>query len=211
MTKMRKVTTSQEAEPSMSRESSQVEQVIDLMDIGNSSDEEMVLEGAVAYPVKVKSEPLEDDDVCTGLVDCDNDKGGDDDDENEDDEEFPGHIEMPDSYDSDFGAEGDQDSDQLEMPDIYDRQQRNRNTGQVSEIKLMQVKAEIEDTEETVDQEMHQTSLETEDSFIPLSTGDTERQSTLPSSEDVEVTTQDQEETLVTEEVKVSEKPKVAR
>ena len=41
--------------------------------------------------------------------------------------------------------------------------------------------------------------------------GDTEGQSTLPSSEDLEVTTQDEEETLVTEEVKVSEKPKVAR
>ena len=54
-------------------------------------------------------------------------------------------------------------------------------------------------------------SLETEDSFIPLSMGVTEGQSTLPSSEDVEVTTQDQEETLITEEVKVSEKPKVAR
>ena len=39
MTKTRKVTTSQEAEPSTSRESSQVEQVIDLMDIGDSSDE----------------------------------------------------------------------------------------------------------------------------------------------------------------------------
>ena len=53
---------------------------------------------------------------------------------------------MPDSDYSDFGAEGDQDSDQLEMQVIYDQQQRNRNTGQVSEIKLMQVKAEIEDT-----------------------------------------------------------------
>ena len=63
----------------------------------------------------------------------------------------------------------------------------------------MQVKAEIQDTEDTGDQEMHQMSLETEDSFILLSTGDTEGQSTLPSSEDVEVTTQDQEETLVTE------------
>ena len=85
---------------------------------------------------------------------------------------------------------------------IYDQQQRNRNTGQVSEIKLMQ---------DTGDQEMHQISLETENSFVLLSTGDTEGQSTLPSSEDVEVTTQDQEETLVMEEVKVSEKPKVAR
>ena len=59
MTKMRKVTTSQEAEPSMSRESSQEEQVIDLMHIGDSTDEEMVFETktAVAHPVKVKSEP----------------------------------------------------------------------------------------------------------------------------------------------------------
>ena len=97
------------------------------------------------------------------------------------------------------------------MQDIYDQQQRNGNTGQVIEIKLMQVKAETEDTEDTVDQEMHQMSLETEDSFTPLSTGDTKGKSTLPSSEDVEVTTQDQEESLVTEEVKISEKPKVAR
>ena len=210
MTKMRKVTTSQEAEPSMSRESSQVEQVIDLTDIGNSSDEEMVFEAAMAHPVKVKSEPLEED-VFTGLVDHDDNKGGDDDDENADNEEFPGHIEMPDSDYSDFDAEGDQDSDQLEMQVIYDEQQRNKNTGQVIEIELMQVKAEIEDTEDTGDQEMHQMSIETEDSFISLSMGDTKGQSTLPSSEDVEVTTQDQEETLVTEEVKVSEKPKVAR
>ena len=262
MTKMRRVTTYQEAEPSMSRESSQVEQVIDLMDKGDSSDEEMVLEATVAHPVKVKSEQLEDDDVFTGLVDCDDDKGDDDDDENDDenddDEKFPGHIEMPDSDDSDFGAEGDQDSDQLEMQDIYDQQQRNRNTGQVSETKLMQVAetedtedtvdlemhqmsletedsfkplsmghtegqstlpssedvegtTQTEDTEDTVDLEMHQMSLETEDSFKPLSMGHTEGQSTLPSSEDVEGTTQDQEETLVMEEVKVSEKPKVAR
>ena len=171
----------------------------------------MVFEATVAHPVKVKSEPLEDDDVSTGLVDCDDEKGGDDDDENEDDEGIPGCIEMPDSDYSDFGAEGDQDSDQLEMQVIYDQQQRSRNTGQVSEIKLMQVKAETEDTEDTGDQETHQMSLETEDSVIPLSTGDTKGQSTLPSSKDVEVTTQDQEETLVMEEVKVSEKPKVAR
>ena len=59
MTKMRKVTTSQEAEPSMSRESLQVQQVIDLMDIGYSSNEEMVFGATVAHPVKVKSEPLE--------------------------------------------------------------------------------------------------------------------------------------------------------
>ena len=173
----------------MSRESSQVEQVIDLTNIGNSSDEEMVFEAAVAHPVKVKSEPLEDDDVFTGLVDHDDDKGGDDDDENEDDEEFPGHIKMPDSDYSDFGAEVDQDSDQLEMQVIYDQQKRNRNTGEVSEIELMQVKTEIEDTEDARDQGTHQTSLETEDSFVPLYTGYTEGQSTLPSSEDVEVTT----------------------
>ena len=103
MTKMRKVTTSQEAEPSMSTESSQVEQVIDLMNIGNSSDEDMVFEATVAHPVKVKSEPLEN------LVDHDDNKSGDDDDENEDDEEFSGHIEMQDSDNSDFGAEGYQD------------------------------------------------------------------------------------------------------
>ena len=177
--------------------------MIDLTDIGDSSDEEMVLEATVAHPVKVKSEPLEDDDVFTGLVDHDDDKGGEDDDENEDNEGFPGHIEMPDSDYSDFGAERDKDSDQLEMQVIYDQQQRNRNTAQVSEIELMQVKAEIEDTEYTGDQEMHQTSLETEDSFTPLSVGDTKGQSTLPSS--------DREETLIIEEVNVSEKPKVAR
>ena len=211
MTKMRKVTTSQEAEPSMSRELSQVEQVIDLTDIGDSSDEKMVFEATVAHSVKVKSKPLEDDDVFTGLVDHDDNKGGDEDDENEDDKEFLGHIEMSDSDNSDFSAEGDQDSDQLEMQVTYDQQQRNRNTSKVSEIELMQVKAEIEDTEDTGDQETHQMSLETEDSFIPLSTGDTKGQSTLPSGEYVEVSTQDQEETLVMEEVKVSEKPNIVR
>ena len=54
MTKMRKVTTSKEAEPSMPTKLLQVEQVIDLMDIGNSSDEEMVFEATMAHPVKVK-------------------------------------------------------------------------------------------------------------------------------------------------------------
>ena len=128
------------------------------MDIGDSSDEEMVFEATVAHPVKVKSKPLGNDNVFTGLVDQDDDKGGDDNDENEDDEEFPGCIEMPDSDYSDFGAEGFRP---LEMQDIYDQQQRNKNTGQVSKIKSMQVKAEVEDTEDTGDQEMHQTSLET--------------------------------------------------
>ena len=38
----------------------------------------------------------------------------------------------------------------------------------------MQMKTEIEDTEDMRDQGTHQTSLETEESFTPLFTGDTE-------------------------------------
>ena len=177
MTKMRRVMTSQEATPGVSREPSQTEQKGGLIDLTNSSDEEMVDDATRVHPVKVKTEELDDDDIFTGLTDHDKDRG----DDNNDDDMFPGPIELP---DSNFGDEEDHDLDQIEMQYIYDQQQRNRNTGEVSEIMLMQMKTEIEDTEDMGDQGTHQTSLETEESFTPLSTGDTEEQLTIPSGED---------------------------
>ena len=113
------------------------------------------------------------------------------------------------------------------MQYIYDQQQRNRNTGEVSEIMLMQIKTEIEDTEDMGDQGTHQTSLETEESFTPLSSGDTEEQLTIPSGEDTEASMvqqskevqgneandlqQAKEAAVVKIKVKALERPKVAR
>ena len=69
MTKMRRVTMSQEATPGVSGEPSQTEQKGELIDLTNSSDEEMVDDAMRVHPVKVKTEEL-DDDVFTG---CDKD------------------------------------------------------------------------------------------------------------------------------------------
>ena len=223
MTKMRRVMMSQEATSGVFREPSQTEQKGGLINLANSSDEEMVDNATRVHPVKVKSKELDDEDIFTGLTDCDKDRG----DDNDDDDVFPGPIELPDSDDSNFGDEEDHDLDQIKMRYIYDQQQRNRNTGEVSEIMLMQMKTEIEDTKDKGDQGTHQTSLETEESFTPLSTGDTEEQLTIPSGEDTETSTvqqseevqgkenkdlQEAEETAVVMiKVKVSERPKVAR
>ena len=212
---------SQEATPDVSREPSQIEQKGELIDLTNSSDEEMVDDATRVHPVKVKTKELDDDNIFTGLTDHDKDRGDDDDDV------FPGPIELPDSDDSDFGDEEDRDSDQIEMQYIYDQQQRNRNTGEVSEIMLMQMKTEIKDTKDMGDQGTHQTSLETEESLTPLSTGDTEEELTIPSGEDTEASMvqqseevqgkdaeylqQAEETALVMIKVKALERPKVAR
>ena len=222
MTKMRRVTTSQEATPGVSGEPSQTEQKGELINLTNSSDEEMVHDATRVHPVKVKTKELDDDDVFTGLTDHDKDEGDDD-----DDDVFPGPIELPDSDDSDFGDEEDHDLDQIEMQYICDQQQRIRNTGVVSEIMLMQISTEIEETEDMGDQGTHQTSLETEESFTPLSSGDTEEQLTIPTGEDTEASIvqqseevqgketddlQQAEETAVVKiKVKTLERPKVAR
>ena len=192
MTKMRRVMTSQEATPGVSGEPSQTEQKGDLIDLTNS-DEEIVDDATRVHPVKVKTEELDDDDIFTGLTDHDKDEG-DDDDDDDDDDVCLGPIELPDSDDSNFGDEDDHDLDQIEMQYIYDQQQRNRNTGEVSEIMLLQMKTEIEETKDMGDQGTHQTSLETEESFTPLSSGDTEEQLTIPSGEDTDTSTVQQSE-----------------
>ena len=140
---------------------------------------------------------------------------------------FQGPIELPDSDDSNFGDEEDCDLYQIKVQYIYDQQQKNRNTGEASEITLMQMKTEIEETEDMADQGTHQTSLETEEPFTPLSSGDTEEQLTIPSGEDTEANMvqqseevqgkksddlqQAEETALVMIKVKASERPKVAR
>ena len=140
---------------------------------------------------------------------------------------FLGPTELPDSDDSNFGDEEDCDLDQIEIQYIYDQEQKNRNTGEVSEITLMQMKTEIEETRDMGDQGTHQTSLETEESFTPLSSGDTEEQLTIPSGEDTEASMvqqseevqgkesdnwqQAEETAVVMIKVKALERPKVAR
>ena len=191
MTKMRRVMTFQEATPGVSREPSQTEPKGGLINLMNSSDEEMVDDATRVHPVKAKTKELDDDDIFTGLTDHDKDRGDDDDndDDDDDDDVFPGPIELRNSDDSNFGDEEDCDLDQIKMQYINDQQQRNRNTGEVSEIMLMQLKTEIEDTEDMRDQGTHQTSLETEESFAPLSTSVTDEQLTIPSGEDTEAST----------------------
>ena len=226
MTKMRRVMTSQEATPSVSKEPSQTDKKGGLINLTNSSDEEMADNATRVHLVKVKTEDLDDDDIFTGLTDHEKD-WGDDDDDDDDDDVFPGPIELPDNDDSDFCDEEDRDLDQIEMQYIYDQQQRNRNTGEVSEIMLMQMKTEIEDTKDMGDQGTHQTSLVTEESLAMLSTGDTVEQLTIPSSEDTEASMvqqseevqgkeaedlqQAEETALVMIKVKASERPKVGR
>ena len=144
MTKMRRVTMSQEATSGVSGEPSLMEQKGGLINLANSSDEEMVDDATRVHPVKVKTKELDDDDIFTGLTDHEKDRGDDDDDD--DGDVFPGPIELPDGDDRDFGDKEDHDLDQIKMQYIYDQQQRNRNTGEVSEIMLMQMKTEIEDT-----------------------------------------------------------------
>ena len=124
MTKMRKVMMCQGATPGVSAETPQTEQKGELINLTNSSDEEMVDNATRVHLVKVKTKELNDDDIFTGLTDCDDDV-------------FAGPSELPDRDDSDFGDEEDHDLDQIETQYIYDQQQKNRNTGEVSEIMLM--------------------------------------------------------------------------
>ena len=217
MTKMRRVMMSQEATPGVSGEPSQTEQKGELINLTNSSDEEMVDNATRVHPVKVKTKELDDDDVFTGLTDHNKDEGDDDD-------VFPGPIELPDSDNSNFGDEEDHDLDQIKMQYINDQQQKNRNTG---EVMLMQMKTEIEETKDTGDQGTHQISLETEESFTPLSSGDTEEKLTIPSGEDTEASMVEQSEEVQGKEsddlqqaeetevvmikVKALERPKAAR
>ena len=64
------------------------------------------------------------------------------------------------------------------------------------------MKTEIEDTKDMGDQETHQTSLVTEESFAPLSTGDAEEQLTIPSGEDTEASTVQHSEEVQSKEAK---------
>ena len=220
MTKMGRVMMSQEATSGVSGEPSQTEQKGELINLTNSSDEEMVDNAMKVHPVKVKTEELDDDDVFTGLTDHDKDEGDDDDDV------FPGPIELP---DSDLVMRKIVIWTRLKCncTYIYDQQQKNRNTGEVSEIMLMQMKTEIEETKDMGDQGTHQTSLETEKSFTPLSSGDTEEQLTIPFGEDTEASMvqqseevqgkesdglqQAEETAVVMMKVKALERPKVGR
>ena len=86
------------------------------------------------------------------------------------------------SDDSEGDNDDDHDADQIEMQCIYEQHERNRNRKQVSEVDS-QIKTEPDDTEDTGDQGIHHTSLETVDSLTPLSTEDMEEHSTIPSSE----------------------------
>ena len=103
---------------------------------------------------------------------------------NSDDNDFPSEVIICESDDSEEDNNDDCDADQIKMQCIYEQHERNRNTKQVSEVDS-QIKTEPDDTEDTGDQGIHHTSLETVDSLTPLSTEDVEEHSTIPSSKDL--------------------------
>ena len=143
------------------------EVLIDLTNIGDTSDEEMLEDTGPGPMIKVKQEII--DEYFTGLTNHDSD-----------DDDFPSKVIINESDDSEENNDDDHDADQIKMQHIYEQQERNRNRKQVSEVDN-QIKAEPDDMEVTGDQGIHHTSLETVDSLTPLSTED----STIPSSEDL--------------------------
>ena len=88
------------------------------------------------------------------------------------------------SDDSEEDNDNDHDADQIIMQCIYTQHKRDRNRKQVSKVDS-QIKTEPDDTEDTGDQGIHHTSLETVDSLTPSSTEDAEEHSTITSSEDL--------------------------
>ena len=173
LTKVRKVTAQGQVTTGTSGVPSQTrkEELIDLTNIGDTSDEEMLDDTGPCPMRKVKQEII--DEYFPGLTNRDSD-GND----------FPSKLIIHESDDSEEDDDDECDADQIEMQHIYEQQERNRNRKQVSEVDS-QIKTEPDDTEGTGNQGIHHTSLEMIDSLTPLSTEDVEEHSTIPSSEDL--------------------------
>ena len=116
ITKVRKVTA-----PGNSGVPSQTEkeELIDLMNIGDTSEEEMWDDIDPGPMIKVKQEII--DEYFTGLTNCDSD-----------DDDFPSDVIICESDDSEEDNDDDRDADQTEMQHIYEKNKRNRK--QVSEV-----------------------------------------------------------------------------
>ena len=173
ITKVRKMTVPGQVTSGMSEVPSQTqkEELIDLMNIGDTLDEEMLDNTGPGPMIKVKQEII--DEYFTGLRNCDSN-----------DNDFPSEVIIQISGDSEEDNDDNSDADQIEMQHIYEQHERNRNRKQVSEVDS-QIKTEPDDTEDTDEQGIHHTSLETIDSLAPLSTEDVEEHSTIPSSKDL--------------------------
>ena len=173
ITKVRNVTAPSQVTPGMSGVPSQTEknELIDLKNIGDTSDEEMLEDTGPAPMIKVKPEII--DEYFTGLTNCDSD-----------DTNFPSEVIIHESDDSEEDNNDDHDADQIKMQHIYEKHKRNRYRKQVSEVDS-QIKTEPDHTEDTGDQSIQHTSLETVESLAPLSTEDVGEHSTIPSSKDL--------------------------
>ena len=172
ITKAQKVTASGQVTPGMSGLPSQTEkkELIDLTNMGDTSEKEMLDDTGPGPMIKVKQEIIE---YFTGLTNCESD-----------DDDFPSEVIIRESNDSEEDNDDNCDADHIKMQHIYEPHKRNRNRKQVSEVDI-QIKTEPDDTEDTGDQGIHHTSLETVDSLAPLSTEYAGEHSTIPSSKDL--------------------------
>ena len=172
ITKVRKVTAPGQVIPGTSGVSSQIEKedLIDLMNIGDTSDEEMLDDTGPGPMIKVKQEII--DEYFTGLTNHESD-----------DDDFLSEVTIYESDDSEEDDNDDHDTDQIKIQHIYEQHERNRYRKQVSVVDS-QIKTEPDDTQDTGDQGIQHTSLETVDSLAPLSTEDVGEHSTIPTSED---------------------------
>ena len=123
ITKVRKVTAPGQVTPGMSGVPSQTreEECIDLMNIGDTSNEEMLDDTGPGPMVKVKREII--DEYFTGLTNCDRDDDG-----------FPSRFIICESDDSEQDDNDECDADQIKMQCIYEQQKTNRNRKQVSKV-----------------------------------------------------------------------------
>ena len=88
------------------------------------------------------------------------------------------------SNDSEEDNDDDHNADQIKMQHIYEKHERNGYRKQVSEVDN-QIKTEPDDTENTGDQSIQHTSLETVESLAPLSIEHVGEHSTIPPSKDL--------------------------
>ena len=168
ITKIRKVTAPVQVTPGTSGVPSQTEkdELIDLMNTGDTSDKEMLEDTGPGPMIKVKQAMINE--YFTGLTNHDSD-----------DNDFSSEVIICESDDSEEDNNNDHDADQIKMWHIYVKHKRNRYRKQVSEVDS-QIKTEPDDTEDTGDQNIQHTSLETVESLAALCTEDTGEHSTIP-------------------------------
>ena len=124
ITKVRKVTTAAgQVTPGSSGVPSQTgkDELINLMNKGDTSDEEMMEDTGPGPMIKAKQEII--DEYFTGLTNCDSD-----------DDDFPSKVITCESNDNEEDNDDDLDADQIKMQHIYEEHERNRNRKQASKV-----------------------------------------------------------------------------